>query len=95
MPLLALALVRRVPGAVPLAFTWNVLGLFDLVAAVGMGTGFLTPFLVPELAPGCRPAADGSVVLHGSRICAGTTSWVLRPRSAARGAASSPSSWRH
>jgi hypothetical protein len=50
-PLLALALVRRVRGAVPLAFSWNVLGLLDLVVAVGMGTGFLTPFLVPELGP--------------------------------------------
>ncbi len=56
-PLLALALVRRVPGAVPLSFSWNVLGLLDLVVAAGMGTGFLAPFLVPELGPRVPPAA--------------------------------------
>jgi hypothetical protein len=56
-PLLALALVRRVPGAVPLAFSWNVLGLIDLLVAAGMGTGFLAPFLVPELGPRVPPAA--------------------------------------
>ncbi len=60
-PLLALALVRRVPGALPLAFSWNVLGLLDLVVAVGMGTGFLTPFLVPELGPRVPSAAGMGV----------------------------------
>lgn len=60
-PLLALALVRRVSGAVPLAFSWNVLGLLDLVVAVGMGTGFLAPFLVPELGPRVAPAAGMGV----------------------------------
>lgn len=48
-PLLALALVRRIPGAVRLAFSWNVLGLLDLAVAISMGTGFLAPLLLPEL----------------------------------------------
>jgi hypothetical protein len=57
----ALGLVRRVPAAVPLAFSWNVLGLLDLVVAVGMGTGFLVPFLVPELGDRVPPAAGMGV----------------------------------
>jgi len=56
-PLVAFALVRRVRGAVPLSFSWNALGLLDLVVAIGMGTGFLAPFLVPELGPRVPPAA--------------------------------------
>ena len=56
-PLVAFALVRRVPGAFPLSFSGNALGLLDLVVAVGMGTGFLAPFLVPELGPRVPPAA--------------------------------------
>ena len=44
-PLVALALVRRLPGAVPLAILWNVLGLLDLIVAVGMATGLLAPLL--------------------------------------------------
>src|SRR6476661_3596319 len=43
----ALALGRRVAGARTLAGAWNVLGLLDLVVAVGMGTGFLAPYLMP------------------------------------------------
>jgi hypothetical protein len=55
-PLVALALARAVPGGRTLAISWNVLGLLDLVVAVGMGTGFLAPVLVPDL--GARvPAA--------------------------------------
>jgi hypothetical protein len=56
-PLLALALVRRRPSAVALAFLWNVFGLLDLVVAVGMGTGFLAPLLVPGLGHRVTPAA--------------------------------------
>jgi hypothetical protein len=55
-PLVALALSRRVPGAAPLAFSWNVLGLLDLVVAVGMGTGFLAPLLLPDLGHRVPPA---------------------------------------
>ena len=55
-PLVALALARAVPGGRTLAISWNVLGLLDLVVAVGMGTGFLAPVLAPDL--GARvPAA--------------------------------------
>jgi len=37
--------------------SWNVVGLVDLVVAVGMGTGFLAPFFVPELGSRVPPAA--------------------------------------
>jgi hypothetical protein len=56
-PLVALALVRRLPGAVPLAILWNVLGLLDLIVAVGMATGLLAPLLAPELGPRVPAAA--------------------------------------
>jgi hypothetical protein len=56
-PLVALALARGVPGAVTLAVAWNVLGLLDLIVAVGMGTGFLAPFLAPGLGSQVPPAA--------------------------------------
>ncbi|HET6577667.1 MAG TPA: hypothetical protein VFG66_05055 [Gemmatimonadales bacterium] len=56
-PLVALALVRRVPGAIPLAISWNVLGLLDLIVAVGMATGLLAPLLAPELGPRVPAAA--------------------------------------
>ncbi len=48
-PLVALALARGVRAARPVGIAWNVLGLLDLVVAVGMGTGFLAPLLAPEL----------------------------------------------
>jgi len=48
-PLVALALARGVRGSRALAVAWNVLGLIDLVVAVGMGTGFLAPILAPGL----------------------------------------------
>jgi hypothetical protein len=54
-PLVGIALVRRIRGARALAFTWNALGLLDLIVAVGMGTGILVPLLMPEL--GRVPAA--------------------------------------
>src|SRR2546422_72191 len=38
-PLVALALARGVPGGRTLAISWSVLGLLDLVVAIGMGTG--------------------------------------------------------
>lgn len=58
-PLVALALARRASGARPLAFAWNVLGLLDLVVAVGMGTGALAPYLMPEL--GTRVPSAGAM----------------------------------
>jgi len=48
-PLVAIALARGLRGARLLAIGWNVLGLLDLVVAVGMGTGYLAPLLAPEL----------------------------------------------
>ncbi len=55
-PLVALALIRKLPSAVAIAFLWNVFGLLDLVVAVGMGTGFLA-VVVPELGHRVPPAA--------------------------------------
>jgi hypothetical protein len=48
-PVVALALARRVAGARVLATGWNVVGLLDLVVAVGMGTGYLAPLLAPQV----------------------------------------------
>jgi hypothetical protein len=48
-PLIALALARGVRGARAAGIAWNVVGLLDLVVAVGMGTGLLAPLLAPEL----------------------------------------------
>ena len=48
-PLVALAVARAVRGSRVLAIAWNVLGLLDLLVAVGMGTGVLAPILMPEL----------------------------------------------
>ncbi|MGH7629448.1 MAG: hypothetical protein ACREOF_08650 [Gemmatimonadales bacterium] len=48
-PVIALALARGVHGARGWGIGWNVLGLLDLVVAVGMATGFLAPILTPEL----------------------------------------------
>ena len=45
----SLALARGVRGARPAGIAWNVLGLLDLVVAVGMGTALLAPLLAPEL----------------------------------------------
>jgi hypothetical protein len=56
-PLVALAVARGVRGGRTLAVSWNVLGLVDLIVAVGMGTGFLAPFLLPDLGPRVAPAA--------------------------------------
>jgi len=56
-PLVALALARRVAGSRALAAGWNVLGLLDLVVAVGMGTGYLAPLLAPHLGAHVPPAA--------------------------------------
>jgi hypothetical protein len=79
-PLLALALARGVRGATPIAISWNVFGLLDLVVAVGMGTGLLAPLLVPDLGPRMPPvpamgvyplilvpafAVPASVLVHG------------------------------
>jgi hypothetical protein len=43
-PVVALLLAR---GTKWPALIWNVVGLTDLITAVGMGTGIATPFLVP------------------------------------------------
>ncbi len=56
-PIVALVLARRARIGRPLAISWTVLGLLDLVVAVGMGTGFLAPFLAPTLGPQVPPAA--------------------------------------
>lgn len=56
-PLVALAVARNVRGGRGLAVSWNVLGLLDLVVAVGMGTGLLAPFLAPELGTRVQPTA--------------------------------------
>src|SRR6267142_1642010 len=55
-PFVAWAVAREVQGSGALAAIWNVLGLADLVVAVGMGTGLLTPILLPDL--GRLPAAS-------------------------------------
>jgi hypothetical protein len=55
-PLVALAMVRQASGARMLAIGWNVVGLLDLVIAVGMGTGRLAPYLAPELGAHVPPA---------------------------------------
>lgn len=74
-PLLALALARGLAGSRAIAAAWNVVGLLDLVVAVGMGTGFL-PILFggrvpPAAAMGAFPlilvptfAVPLAVVLH-------------------------------
>ena len=56
-PLVALAVARRSRGSRALAVSWNVVGLIDLVVAVGMGTGLLAPLLAPELGTRVPPAA--------------------------------------
>lgn len=48
-PWVALALARGSHGARTAAVAWNVIGLLDLVVAVGMGTGLLAALVVPEL----------------------------------------------
>ena len=48
-PPIALALARGFSGARSTAIAWNVLGLGDLVVAVGMGTGYLAPLLAPDV----------------------------------------------
>jgi hypothetical protein len=50
--LVAYALLHDAPGARALAIGFNVLGLLDLVMAVGLGTGLLLPLLRPGSAPG-------------------------------------------
>ena len=46
-PLVALALLRKIPGSRALAAGFSVLGLIDLVIAVGLGTGLLLPLFDP------------------------------------------------
>jgi hypothetical protein len=50
-PLVAIALARGARAARPLAVAWNVYGLFDLVVAVGMGTGILATILAGTRVP--------------------------------------------
>jgi len=54
-PLVAMSVARGWRGSRPIAVAWNVLGLLDLVVAVGMGSGLLVPLLAPDL--GRPPAA--------------------------------------
>lgn len=56
-PVVALALARGATGARGLAVGWNVVGLLDLVVAVGMGTGLLAPLLAPGLGARVPPVA--------------------------------------
>jgi hypothetical protein len=56
-PFVALAIARGYRGAAMSAVVWNLVGLLDLVVAVGMGTGYLVPLLAPELGPHVLPAA--------------------------------------
>jgi hypothetical protein len=56
-PLVALAVSRRASGARALAIGWNLVGLLDLLVAVGMGTGRLAPYLAPDLGAHVPPAA--------------------------------------
>ena len=48
-PFVALAVRRQSRGARPLALGWNVFGFLDLLAAVGLGTGYLIMTLQPDL----------------------------------------------
>ena len=43
----ALALVRRASGSRTLALAWNTLGVLDLVAAIGLGTGLFVRLFAP------------------------------------------------
>jgi hypothetical protein len=54
-PFVALAIRRQIRGARPLALGWNVFGFVDLLAAVGLGTGYLLMMVQPEL--GTPPGA--------------------------------------
>jgi len=54
-PLVALAVIRKIRGAQKLALGWNLFGFADLVAAVGLGTGYLLLLLRPEA--GAPPTA--------------------------------------
>jgi hypothetical protein len=47
-PLVAFAVIRKTRGAQKLALGWNLFGFVDLVAAVGLGTGYLLLLLRPE-----------------------------------------------
>ncbi len=47
-PLVALAVRRHLSGGRRLALGWNLFGFADLVAAVGLGTGYLLLLLRPE-----------------------------------------------
>lgn len=58
-PLVAFALIRQAPGARALTLGWNVFGLLDLTAAVGLGTGYLLQALRPGVAT--EPAAAMTV----------------------------------
>jgi hypothetical protein len=60
-PLVALALARRAAGARGLAVGWNVVGLLDLVVAVGMGTGLLASWLAPGIGARVPPAGTMGV----------------------------------
>jgi hypothetical protein len=50
--LVGYALLRDAPGARGLSIGFNILGLSDLIVAVGTGTGFLVPLLFDGLRPG-------------------------------------------
>jgi hypothetical protein len=56
-PFVAVALARGAPGSRTAAVAWNLLGLLDLVIAVGMGSGLLVPLLAPGQGPAVPTAA--------------------------------------
>src|SRR5262249_55161143 len=58
VPVAAL-LARSGRQARAVAATWNLLGLLDLIVAVGMGTGLLAPLLLPNL--GSRVPSAGAM----------------------------------
>jgi hypothetical protein len=60
-PLVALALASNWRGSRAIAVSWNVLGLLDLVVAVGMGSGLLVPLLAPGLGSAPPAAAMGAL----------------------------------
>jgi hypothetical protein len=51
-PVVALAVRNRIRGSRSLAVAWNLVGLFDLVTAVGLGTGYLLAAMDPGVRAG-------------------------------------------
>lgn len=56
-PLVALAVLHRARGSRALVYVWTIVGLIDLVVAVGMGTGILPQFVLRSGVGRVPPAA--------------------------------------